>query len=272
MGLASHHTWDLGDRIVFFGDICWFLKDFSWVLLLPFASIPFGVLSMSCSAFAVARRLGGPLDVLLPEVLSLVWLSSNFVWMVGDVFWDSPDQQTPWALTPVISDQDWTYSRVQAAATCGFLAGASLFPIGLALSVALPPLRKGRVFWRLLSSFHLASWCLKDYFWTLEMLTCGLLADLATVASLLLAASGETGAGFRGVGRADLSWILWVFSSGVWMLCELECEYDLTMRYVAAGLTFLAAGLMAFSYEQVRDRASAAREAAAAGPAEPWLG
>ena len=41
------------------------------------------------------------------------WLFWNSIWMLDEVFWDEPDEQTPWKQTPLFGTHEKRYGAVQ---------------------------------------------------------------------------------------------------------------------------------------------------------------
>mmetsp|Transcript_63037 Transcript_63037/g.150197 ORF Transcript_63037/g.150197 Transcript_63037/m.150197 type:complete len:314 (-) Transcript_63037:77-1018(-) len=257
--------WDYGDRLTFAGDICWLLKEVGWLLLIPHISIPFGVLATVCITGGAAFHCFRPVEEILPEIVSAVWLAANFLWMLDDCFYDSREgpEQTPWALTPILDPSDRKYSQLQSYAAAGFLAGPILFGAGVVFCIGRrlydPSPRNRHSLMNLVLGASVASWCLKDYYWTQEEVWPALASDVITIFLLILAAAVQSGHGLRGVNRSDLAWLVWVSSSGVWIVAELLLDENMPARYSAAGLAGLAVSLNLASYRQVKERSQTMR-------------
>mmetsp|Transcript_849 Transcript_849/g.1744 ORF Transcript_849/g.1744 Transcript_849/m.1744 type:complete len:321 (+) Transcript_849:43-1005(+) len=250
----------LADKLLYYGDVCWLLKEVGWILFIPWVSIPFGVLATVFVFTSTALRCRHPMQELIPELTGSFWLGANLIWMLDDVLLSEPGEQTLWAMTPVLYDDSALYDQVQFWARIGFLVGPALYALGI-LVLLWRWLRRRSVGSRfallaMLLNVHVASWSIKDAFWTLEWFWSAIVADCVTLLTLVAAAAVQSGAGLCGIDRGDVAWIFWVLSSGVWIVCELRFDEALWARYAAASLALVAAIICIFSYRQVRERSA----------------
>lgn len=249
------------------------------MMLIPQLSLPAGAVALLCAAWGAAMHMsqGRPSDELLSEVVSVIWLAGNAIWMADEVLLDAPDKQTPWRLTPMLEgDHLSLYDSVQTVAVVVFATGAAVYFVALLVGVAHWRRRRTDHAREQVASMMLgvsvASWCLKDMFWALSMLWPAIVADGVTFVTLLVAACAEGGGGLLSLTRSDAAWLLWVASNEVWVLCELAYDDDLNLRWGSASLAGAATLLLCSGYRQAKHRAVHARArklARQAAPLEP---
>jgi len=251
----SRSTWAL-----FFGEVSWIGCEAGWILLVPQLSIPLGALALVFLSWAMlldiqcSRRF----EWWFPSLLEVMWLSFNLVWMYAELAWDSPDEQTPWALTPLSGQEDdGTYNRVQTLCMLGFFS----VPGTWLLSMVLLPLARPKTSSRgslaiFIQAGHIAMWALMDATWACGLMWPALIAGMATIVMLALNLEPDQSGGLTcsGADRADIAWIIWTTSNVVWVLCELGCNDSLRVRYMAGTLGLLSLLVLLGSYHQVRDQ------------------
>jgi len=244
----------------FFGEVCWIVSEVFWILLVPFICVP-AVLFAFFSFLFVAILLScskGPLaDDAVPVLMQVCWLGVNVVWEIADMVVDSPEQPTPWNLTPIFHDDDILYDTISFSCAVGFCC----LPMVWCFLVLLYCCSILSVKWTRAMVFqagYISCWSLMDGLWALELLWPALAACAATVGLILIAAAEETGLGLCGVDRTDVVWILWSLSNACWMWCELAESDDFTWRLVAAGAGVASLLVLLNSYGQTELRSSVA--------------
>lgn len=266
--------WSKLSRLQYAGDMGWVMKELGWILFCPYVAVPFGALAVVCVLAAALARWSRPLQEFVPELVGALWLSTNFLWMLDDMLWDGPDNPPPWPqMTPLVADDQHTYDRVQRVATVGFLLAPSVYALALlALSARWLRQRSGalqQALVAMLLSAHVASWCVKDFFWTLELMWPAVAADCATVLTLTAQAAVQSQTGLRGIEYEEVAWFVWVGSNALWIFAELKCAddrtWDWTLRGCAAALDLAALALLAAAGARARSQALAARESIALG-------
>eukprot|EP00928_Gymnodinium_smaydae_P089966 TRINITY_DN73830_c0_g1_i1.p1 TRINITY_DN73830_c0_g1~~TRINITY_DN73830_c0_g1_i1.p1 ORF type:complete len:314 (-),score=52.03 TRINITY_DN73830_c0_g1_i1:293-1195(-) len=256
--------------IQYVGELCWILSETTWTLLYPPLCIPFGagafifllwsaILDIQCS-----ERF----EWWFPPVLQVLWLITNLVWMMDELLVDSPDQQTPWALTPLTGrEDDDMYEYVQSYCILGFYAVPVLWLLAIAL-VSRPSwmliedgdpccrdsARKHPARVLFTQAGHIAMWALLDGLWASEFFWSSIAVAVMTIVMFIVGAAAETKLGLRGIDRTDMVWIVWTLSNMVWVACELAYDDDLQLRYAAGILGFVALFVLLVSYEQVKSR------------------
>ncbi|CAE8631022.1 unnamed protein product, partial [Polarella glacialis] len=178
-----------------------------------------------------------------------------------EVLWDSPDVQLPWALTPMIWDDEAIFLHIQQYCIAGFL----LIPISL-LVAFLMFARK----WRSRDAFErkryaadlfwdggaICLWSGTDALWALGADYAALVSSVAVIFFIYAAALAQsTDSGWCVLDRTDVVWIIWSFSNFLWIYAELFVGGSLQMRYLAAAVGFLALLVLWGSFEQLKVRA-----------------
>jgi hypothetical protein len=249
-------VWPLAARMQYMGELCWLVKEFSWMLLVPYVSIPFGVLTVILLGGSAWLRRRDPMAEIVPDLAAFVWLLANVVWMLAEECFSVPHHQTPWAMTPLVGVEPDNFAAVQTVVKAGFLCVPLIWACGM--MVALFRLVRSASglsdVVQLLLSLHVVTWSLKDFWWAESKLVPSLVLDGGTIFILLLAASVKSGLGLRGVDCVDLAWIVWTFSNLAWIICELALEDSLVWRYISATISFAAFLLLARSVEVVKNR------------------
>mmetsp|Transcript_35775 Transcript_35775/g.70907 ORF Transcript_35775/g.70907 Transcript_35775/m.70907 type:complete len:299 (+) Transcript_35775:43-939(+) len=252
----NRSTWAL-----FCGEASWIGCEAGWILLVPQLSIPLGALAFVFLFWAMlldiqcSRRF----EWWFPSVLEVLWLSVNLVWMYAEFAWDSPDEQTPWALTPLFGQEDdSTYNRVQTLCMLGFFCvpGTWLLSTGV-LCLARSQTTSSRGARAIvIQAGHIALWALMDAAWACGLMWLAVTAGVATMVMLAMNLEPDSGGGLicSGADRADIAWIIWTASNLVWVLCELGCDDSLPVRYAASMLGLISLLLLLGSYQQVRDQ------------------
>jgi len=247
-------------KFIYFGEVCWVVSEVFWILLVPLLCVPFGALASLSVAFVSIVDVctgQGTFANSLALMFQTVWLLINFVWMLEEVLWDSPDEQTPWKLTPMRPEDESLYNQIQSYCAVGFFAVPATWVVVMLGACFLSkrwrrddshPVRM--IFF---SSGYLATWALMDALWAFGLLWSSLFSCVVTVFLILATGSEETGLGLRGVDRTDFVWILWTISNFFWIACE-QFDGNLEGRYVAAGFGSASVMLLLCSFEQVRAR------------------
>mmetsp|Transcript_60961 Transcript_60961/g.145272 ORF Transcript_60961/g.145272 Transcript_60961/m.145272 type:complete len:425 (-) Transcript_60961:57-1331(-) len=253
-------TLSIADFIGYAGDVCWLLKELSWILLVPSTSLVYGFAAMMCMNTAAILGRNDPTFHLVPQVACAVWLTSNFTVMFGELLFEAPDVQTPWGLTPMVVADEESAKSTRDFAIVGFIGAFSLLLMG-ALGQAYEHWSKRCPdnFTPILSiilQMHTALWILSDLFEILEMrwpaLTCTLLAGVKVgVASWVRPTLSQNSVGLE---PSDASVLLWVCSSAAWMVCESFYDGNLHVRYFAATLCLVSVLLMFYSFTTLKDR------------------
>lgn len=261
-GPVNHGCYvDNADLFSYATDVCWMLKEFFWILLIPYACVPFGAMALVCIIGCVlCQNQESHFVEQFPLALATLWLSGNFIWMVAEVWYDAPDVQTPWALTPLGGEDPVRYEQIKSVAKLCFLAGPTIYlcVLGIEYWRLKPGMVHRRHFTFLVLQGHLATWCLKDYLWTGSYLK-ALIADCATVGLVLCNVAVLSGGGLAGMDRAHASWLLWLAANMVWVAMEGPLGGSLTCRYVAATISGLGVILMLCSFQQVQNSSKATR-------------
>jgi len=197
------------------------------------------------------------MEELIPELVTGIWSVSNFVWMLGDVLWSAPEQQTPWSATPFLKADDSLSGFTRLSATVGFLIGPAIFVIAsliMAARLGVSSLATMAV------HMHIVSWSLKDCFWTLELLWPALLMDALTASGIMVSSAVSVGKMQFCIGWKDSGEMVWLASASVWTLCELAFQSALMARYFAAGLSIAALALTLASGPQKHVQATAKKK------------
>lgn len=110
-----------------FGLVGWLLKDFGWVLLLPFVAWPAGGLAVAVE-FGILFIEGAdiPPGVLVHNIAEHCWLVGNFIWMTSELLYDQKKLSIfPWYAGPIATDDKQAYTKFSNLALiiliCGFL-------------------------------------------------------------------------------------------------------------------------------------------------------
>lgn len=254
--------------VQFTGELFWILSEITWILLLPEAAIPAGTLALFFVAWSAGLdfKASRHLEWWCPAALQAFWLLVNNIWMMDEVLWDDPDEQTPWAQTPMIREDEKLYNVINGYCALGF----SLTPVLWILAVLLcmvsldEATRQPRLCWtpRARGLFwqagHTAMWSAMDSFWSQKMVWLSMASCIATIAMILANAAAETGrplsSAFRCLDRTDAVWILWTLSNAFWILLELVYKDRLIVRYLAAAVGLASLLLLSCCWEQFKQR------------------
>mmetsp|Transcript_36896 Transcript_36896/g.90432 ORF Transcript_36896/g.90432 Transcript_36896/m.90432 type:complete len:279 (+) Transcript_36896:33-869(+) len=245
-------------ELQFVGYFFWLSKEIGWMLLVPVIAIPAGMAAVICICTAAFHRSRSPPERFLPLGMEAVWISANFVWMVAELLYDTPEQQTPWAMTPMLKPDEARYSRAVWVAQVGFVAvvvgwfattgycwvayrgSASRVAYEAVVSAAL--------------SGSIAFWAMKDLFWSTGHLFPAVGCDVVAVVFLLSSGAHESGEGVAGLSRVDGIWTMWSLSNFTWILCELAFHGNLWWRFASAAIAAAALALLVTSYSAMQDR------------------
>lgn len=269
----------------FMGEVSWVGYEVFWILLVPWPSLLLSAvacLAIVGQALLEAWSAGWAMpEEWLHDVLQAWWLVFSAAWALAEVFWDSPDNQTPWNLTPMLEENDEMYQKLNSICVMGFFAGPAVWLLtilGFLLSHLVSKRtgtsstgsdtsagafavhrarRRGGLFlaWTI---FHrcayVVCWSLMDALWAAGWGWSSEFFALLTFPAIVLAAYVETGQGLRGLDRTDLVLFLWTLSNFFWILGELFFEDDLNIRYLAAVVGALATLTLASSFRYVQRR------------------
>lgn len=230
------------------------------MLLVPVLAIPAGMAAVICICAAAYHRSRCPPERFLPLGMEAVWISANFVWMVAELLYDTPEQQTPWAMTPMLGHDEARYSQVVWLARAGFvvvvvswIATAGYCWVayrGSASRVAYEAVLSAAL------SGSIAFWAMKDLFWSTDHLYPAIVCDVVAVIFLLSSGAHESGEGIAGLSRVDGIWTTWSMSNFTWILCELAFHGNLWWRYASAAIAAAALVLLLTSYTAMQERSA----------------
>jgi len=257
------------------GECCWILSEMTWILLIPEACIPTGILAILLLGGLGARTCryaGGRsptcstggckrLTQWLPPVLQVSWLLTNFTWMFLELLWDTPDQQTPWRRTPMAGEHEDLYDEAQFYCVLTFLVTPTVWSLAVA-ALFLRGCRRlqdgpGRC-WRscrpacalFCQAGYISSWALMDAVWAAGLLWFSMVSCVLTIILIAANAAWETGLGLGGFDRTDFVWVLWTLANAGWIVDELSAGDDLTLRYVSAGFALASFVVLLCSWHQ----------------------
>lgn len=253
--------WDVEHRryliAQYIGEICWIFSEVTWILLIPVACIPSGFLALICLSYLAQKDFSnshsGQLDLWIPSFMQMIWLLVNCVWMTSEVLWDAPDQQTPWAQTSILAENDDLYAAIEVYCITGFFLPPAIWFLATSY---LAMFKRNLQQARLLFFFGgpVAMWALMDAVWALGWVWASVVACVLTVCFIFCCSNEETRMGCRGIDRSDILWIVWTGSNQLWILTELVFDDSLPWRYAAAALGVIALLMLFGSYEQVKAR------------------
>lgn len=146
--------------------------------------------------------------------------------MLDEVFWDEPDQQTPWAQTPMFGTHEKRYAVIQEYCKKGFFLAPALWLAAVLLEVlrGIKARMYSRHCWQsnvrelLCHSGYIAMWSSTDGFWA-----CGYLwaANASVVVTILMILASTVEQSSDGLSlQADRS-------DGVWILWTVQLDLDL---------------------------------------------
>ncbi|CAE7217199.1 COMT [Symbiodinium pilosum] len=242
----------------YIGELLWILSEAGWILLIPQVCIPASFLAfVFIFAAAALDCLTGRMEVWIPSALQALWLFWNFVWMLDEVFWDEPDQQTPWALTPMLGKDEKLYKAVQEYCKIGFFLAPVLWMAAILLRLAQSgheARSKSSVQELICHAGYIAMWSSTDGFWA-----CGYFwpATVTSVVTLIMIAASTVDDCSRmtdHMDRTDVVWMLWTLSNYTWILLELSFKDWLPCRYLATMICLQSLALLAVSWPQFRLR------------------
>lgn len=247
-------------RAKFVGETCWIISEVTWILLIPQVCILAGFLAfgfLACSTVSKIR-VGFQVENWIAEALATYWLFVNLIWMSEECLLDTPDQPTPWSLTPMGHENEELYSSIQALCINGFY----VTPIVWLLVVVFLHLSggtawssgrsRGRIVFY--EAGYVAIWSLMDGLWAAQLLWPAIASCVFTIFFILKTAAEETGLGWRGIDRTDIVWVLWTISNLFWILLEVAYDDDMNLRYVAALIGVLSLLLLQLSWARLKDR------------------
>jgi len=261
---APHDEGRMEGLLIWSGELCWMLKELGWVLLVPFfcyAAVPL-ILFMFAALLVSACHESGIVQMTTLGVM-LIWCLTNCTWMTTEVWYHTPEVQTPWALTPVEDPNETIAQKVERSAAFGFGAGVALFVVVLLYLVIIGMHTEkygGKAKLLLLESPEVF-WCAKDIFWSQQHLAPALACDFAGLAVLTYTVM----IGYTPVTLRECAWMCWVIGNVAWLLCELSFDYSLTWRYTAASFIGVAAVLHLMSFSQLRKKKQTVRDIEAYG-------
>ncbi|CAE8653111.1 unnamed protein product [Polarella glacialis] len=232
-------VWTLADKVGHAGDLCWFLADVGWTLLIPYITIPASLSALTLIGLALCMRGRRKPADMLPEVVNVVWLCGNVIWGLEEFLWDSQDPEMPYAWTPVLGENPAIYALIEGHFVKSFFyLGPALWAGWFVYFMWRRRRRRdvddegsGPAAASLQMSSHVVTRAMMDLFWCYGLMWPALLSNLATVALLLISAGVETGVGWHGIDRSDFAWVCWTLSNFTWIISELS-EYSDEIRLI----------------------------------------
>eukprot|EP00954_Amorphochlora_amoebiformis_P009574 744706-Amorphochlora_amoeboformis.AAC.2 len=88
----------------------WMVKDFFWLVLVPYISIPAGLAAMWLQIVMIRRDQANPSRI-LNYVGLFLWIAGNFIWMIAETLYDRSDADINMAGTPILKQDSNLYSR-----------------------------------------------------------------------------------------------------------------------------------------------------------------
>jgi len=258
----------------YIGEVLWILSEATWILLIPQVCIPTSFLAfVFILAAAALDRLTGRVEVWFPSALQALWLFWNFIWMLDEVFWDEPDQQTPWNLTPMLGTNEKQYKSVQNYCRIGFF----LAPVLWIAAILQELLRNDvEVLWRttgmdqsksacskssvqelICHAGYIAMWSSTDGFWASGYFWAATVTSAVTFLMIFASTVDDCSRMTDHMDRTDVVWMLWTLSNYTWMILELVFKDWLPCRFLATLICLQSLTLLAFSWSQSRDREEA---------------
>mmetsp|Transcript_83137 Transcript_83137/g.178231 ORF Transcript_83137/g.178231 Transcript_83137/m.178231 type:complete len:284 (+) Transcript_83137:194-1045(+) len=254
----------LVNHLEFAGFLCWLLKDLGWVLLCAPLAWPAGIAALVLEIACLRLRWGTARTArLVHDVVLVIWLLGNVVWLYSELLFEPSTEsgrQFFWYSGPPAPDHE-KYVRGSWAARLLFALGLSILLLFYVSSAArlrtatsAPPEAEsdlvGQEDWvfKLVSPevyelVFIGPWILKDFFWTLDLLWCGL--PFGIVATLLVADCFRRFHSYTFVAE-----FLWVLANAIWMYGELA-QHDAFKAFRVAPALLLITGCVAICREHL---------------------
>lgn len=251
--------------IKYIGEGMWILSEATWILLIPQVCIPssFLALVLISAAAALDFKESTQLGVWFPSAMQAFWLFWNSVWMLDEVFWDEPDQQTPWAQTPMFGTHEKRYAVIQEYCKKGFFLAPALWLAAVLLEVlrGIKARMYSRHCWQsnvrelLCHSGYIAMWSSTDGFWACGYLWAANASVVVTILMILASTVEQSSDGLSlQADQSDGVWILWTLSNLTWIYLELYFKDLVIVRYLASPVCFASLLLLAMSWEHFQQR------------------
>lgn len=254
--------------IKYMGEAMWILSEATWILLLPQVCMPTSFLALVFISWAAAldfRESKQP-GVWFPSAMQAFWLFWNMIWMLDEVFWDEPDEQTPWAQTPLFGENEKRYAAVQEYCKKFFFLApllwisAVLYQLFKGISIKATKSRSTYC-WRsnvrelLWHSGYIAMWSSTDGFWACGYLWSATASAVVTILMILASTVEQTSNGIIiQADRTDVVWILWTLANLMWIYLELFFKDSIMMRYLASLVCFVSLFLLSVSWDRFEER------------------
>jgi len=236
--------------------VFWILKDTFWSLLFPALSIVFGFAAVVLQVVFL-RVQWGHLALRFDNAATLLWLSGNFTWMIGETFYEPEDADINLGNTPVIEPNVGKYDGYRYGAIAQF----SLC-LGILLVFYLCYFRKAYANTRereeavpcfpTLKAYedtHTIFWVFKDFFWALEIGPMAVLSALLTISIGVHVLVIRYRQSMREFWNA-LSLVLWITGSATWMIGELY-EGDKGRRAAASFYALAVVSVITYGVRKV---------------------
>lgn len=242
------------------GLLFWVMKDFGWVLCMPFIGWPAACMALGLESSALFMQINKePLFLWGHRVVILMWLTGNLTWMTFEFIWGDdtqPGLRWPWFQRPLANDglagNDQLYNAGQMVARCTF--GAALCWIAFldiktfgerllrpqqteesqAMEDGSQAKPEPLVFGFITKDEHelmfIGPWLVKDFFWTWPIFVPSIIGAFLALAIML-----DNYRRFRDGGM--FVEILWVCGNAVWIYDEsIVNDPDHTLRIISGSI------------------------------------
>lgn len=228
-------------------NIFWFLKDFGWVLCIPYVYIPAAAMAIFVGAALLAgqMRWGANHAQAVHTLAELLWVVGNSAWMLSEALYDYKAPSLPWHISPLVGSDKPMYMKGTLA--CSFILGiGALVLVGFYGSLVMQRCcgnqesNQEMVWWFIPADVYcrcfILPWMIKDICWSQSMLipgsTCGALA--------LMCLGDALRRSWSGLDRSAVLLICemaWVAGNVAWMWNEIAMKDTVnTVRYGVAAL------------------------------------
>lgn len=217
----------------------WLLKDVSWLLLVPYLSIPFGIAAVALQLGVVVAIV--PMDranlwhdmkasstALLHASATLLWVCGNFVWMVEEVVFEPVVSDIDLGIAPLARWNGRKAAQLEATAKVIFTAGLVIFSMWVISSIHMGTPSA----WNATRAAHSGLWLAKDVCWlskwqgpavvvTAVTIAVGFICVASRLSTCLYARSRDASATELASLFRECSLLCWLCGMAVWMLGEL---------------------------------------------------